>query len=336
MTAIFVAVLALATRAAVAQACTGDGDCVNPNPPCTAVTCILGQCQVQPLDGNNCIPPDDLCAAAGVCSDGRCFRTATINCDDNNPCTVEECLPSLGCRHHTFTCDDGNSCRDEVCDPAVGCIFTPNGTCDENPKSLGYWRHLCQYHPGHDQYFTAWDVYCLRDLCVFSSLEGQWSICQQLETSAQGDACHQAETELLVLALNLCRARLAPSDVARPSCGSETTVGDELAAADAALCDPDRTEATCRHNECSASEITSGQAIGANTLRVTAQGSSQVRLDWDPPFGPAGLAPARLYRVWRRVLPDGPAELLVETTSQHFTDNGADMPFFAYDVTIAR
>ena len=88
-------------------------------------------------------------------------------------------------------------------------------------------------------------------------------------------------------------------------------------------------EQSCRHADCTSTEIASGQALGTNTLRVTSQGSSQIRLDWDPLDASTELASSRLYRVWRGVLPDAPLELLVETTAQHYTDNDAGRSFVA-------
>jgi hypothetical protein len=85
-----------------------------------------------------------------------------------------------------------------------------------------------------------------------------------------------------------------------------------------------------------ASEINSGQAIGANTLHVDRQGSSQIRLSWEPLYGAAGFAPARLFRVWRRSASSGPYVQISETTAQHFTDDHADEGFVQYQVTVVR
>src|SRR5262249_30051726 len=57
------------------------------------------------------------------------------NCDDNNLCTTDSCIPTRpgGCFNDPTPgqqCDDGNPCTGDAtghdsCDPAVGCVFAP-------------------------------------------------------------------------------------------------------------------------------------------------------------------------------------------------------------------
>jgi hypothetical protein len=113
------------------------------------------------------------------------------------------------------------------------------------------------------------------------------------------------------LLLNVCRRRVAPGQSIDSRCGPHQTVDASRAAADAALCDPARDADSCLHAECAASEITSGEALGSNTLRVRIEGSG-IRLTWDQPYAaPGALAPGR-FRIYRGTRPDGTATQIGE------------------------
>jgi hypothetical protein len=86
---------------------------------------------------------------------------ADEDCDDDNPCTQDQCLPGTGCKNTpvvevcddgdpctvgdmcidgecqsgegTLECDDGNACTDDACEPTVGCQYANNAAdCDDN------------------------------------------------------------------------------------------------------------------------------------------------------------------------------------------------------------
>ena len=212
---IFLALLALTASAAVAQQCTGQGDCEDNN-PCTAATCLSGQCNVIFLDGNDC-DDGDPCTTGSTCRDGSCPRGgAPVDCSDGDPCTDDFCDSFLGCQHAAHDCDDGNSCTDDACDPGAGCVYTQNGTCGDNPRGLGYWKHLCEHSRPGGEFISDADVRCIEDLCLFPPPNPPYVICQLFATLPGGDACARAEASLMTLALNLCRGRVAPGDRARP------------------------------------------------------------------------------------------------------------------------
>lgn len=95
--------------------CSGDGGCVNEADPS--------------LEGTACGEDGNACVSAGVCQAGTCAQEPlnTI-CDDENPCTIDDCDPLAGC---VFTaggdgsgCDDGDPCTtDDVCSQGA-CIGT--------------------------------------------------------------------------------------------------------------------------------------------------------------------------------------------------------------------
>jgi len=109
----------------------------------------------------NTAPCDDesFCTQVDACLDGKCTGASPLDCDDGNPCTLDECNPVAGCGHTeqdiacsdgtectagdqciagqcvggpAVLCDDDNPCTDDSCDPAVGCVHTNNAhTCDD-------------------------------------------------------------------------------------------------------------------------------------------------------------------------------------------------------------
>ncbi|MGM0575858.1 MAG: hypothetical protein ACQEXJ_09035 [Myxococcota bacterium] len=142
-----------------------DGECVGvPVPcgdgnPCTDDICDpdTGECSHEPNeapceDGNACTDGD-------TCSGGSCQAGPELDCDDDNPCTKDTCLPAAGCVHQVATeatCDDGDPCTigdacvDGACVPGDflncddGNLCTvdscgPDGECHHEP--IG---HLCE------------------------------------------------------------------------------------------------------------------------------------------------------------------------------------------------
>ncbi len=125
--------------------------------PCTINYCDLenGECVSEYHDG----PCDDgdLCTVDSHCMAGECVGVPR-DCDDGNPCTLNECDPIRGCVETLLTgpcddgnvctsntvcrfgacvgdlkdCDDGNFCTDNPCDPVEGCLTIYNDNpCDD-------------------------------------------------------------------------------------------------------------------------------------------------------------------------------------------------------------
>ena len=133
--------------------------------PCTADSCdglvgcvhefVAAPCD----DGNQCTPVD-------TCLNGQCQGSGVLDCDDQNTCTTDSCLPASGCAHKVdagpcdddnpctindscvngicspgklVDCDDGNSCTDDGCGPDGLCTHVANAAdCnDGNECTLG-------------------------------------------------------------------------------------------------------------------------------------------------------------------------------------------------------
>jgi hypothetical protein len=72
----------------------GDG-CDDGN-SCTTDECIQGTgCVFEPINGGTC--QDNPCFEPGVCIEGVCVSGDPINCDDENECTQDFCVPEFGC-----------------------------------------------------------------------------------------------------------------------------------------------------------------------------------------------------------------------------------------------
>jgi len=64
------------------------------------------------------------------------FDCDTLNCDDDNICTIDTCSPDLGCifnpgPENNSPCDDGDACTDaDTCQDGI-CVGPPNPLCEE-------------------------------------------------------------------------------------------------------------------------------------------------------------------------------------------------------------
>jgi hypothetical protein len=103
-----------------------DGVGIEP-PPCDSTVCRTGRldeatlrCIQSPLpDGEAC---GDRCVT-GACSSGACVG-ALVDCDDQDPCTVDSCAPGEGCLHAPKICAAADPCSVGSCAPGVGCVQT--------------------------------------------------------------------------------------------------------------------------------------------------------------------------------------------------------------------
>ncbi len=119
--------------------CDGDVDeltCDDDN-PCTQDTCNgTDGCAHSPLTQGECLD-QDACTIGDHCQDGVCVGSP-IACDDDNPCTDDECDGLGGCQftNNTAACDDadpctvGDTCADGKCTGyAVTCDCQENADC---------------------------------------------------------------------------------------------------------------------------------------------------------------------------------------------------------------
>ncbi len=152
--------------------------------PCTADSCDAGLgCIHTPIDEceNQCEKPQDCyliaygpvsctiadCVIDGESGMGTCAGTP-LACDDGNPCTVDACVPLLGCQYYltdpqcTFECvidldcDDGNPCTTESCNGQSQCDYSLV-TCDDLDECTVDW---CDLDTGACAYVECPDCIC--------------------------------------------------------------------------------------------------------------------------------------------------------------------------------
>jgi hypothetical protein len=90
--------------------------------------CCTQTCDFRPA-GTPC-PDGNLCNGDETCSAfGQCVPGTQLDCDTNNPCTVDTCIPATGC--HQENQPDGTTCSDgQLCNGAEICV---GGTCTDQP-----------------------------------------------------------------------------------------------------------------------------------------------------------------------------------------------------------
>ena len=117
-------------------------DCNDGN-PCSKDTCVSSKgCIHTALDCgdgdactvDSCNPGTGACSHVPKdCGDGNlrngvetcqpnlgCQPGLALNCNDQNACTDDDCLPASGCSHQPVSCDDGEPTSEDHCDPAIG------------------------------------------------------------------------------------------------------------------------------------------------------------------------------------------------------------------------
>ena len=238
--------------------------------------CALGSCQsgapVSCDDGNPCTsdscdavdgcvhadaegPCDDLneCTTGDQCVGGFCLGEGALACDDDNPCTLDICLPQGGCSHEDLTgpcsdgdpctvndacldglcasgaplvCDDGNPCTEDACG-AEGCEYAPvtGAPCDDgNVCTL---TDLCEGGAcsGADPEDCDDEDICTTDYCD----PGQGCVhilntapCDDGDVCTLGDACHLGQC--LGAATLLCEdSNACTQDSCDPDVGCQFT-----------------------------------------------------------------------------------------------------------------
>jgi hypothetical protein len=261
-------------------------------------------------------------------------------CEDDNTCTADSCDPATGgCLHANLLdgqlCTDGNLCTTGDACLAGVCTPTSSGLSEPNPRTNGYYKRLCHGPHSGDQLVDA-DASCVAHVATtFAGITTVAEICDVIEPShANSDACDRAEDDLMVLALNICRARVCTAQSIGSQCGANATVGESLAASDAILDGPARSSDTCSHAKCLDEEINTGRALELNSLIVNREAGG-VRLTWLPPYSNDGSAAPETFHVWRRAHGTlSPFVMVGEVTDLTFLDTQSGNGSWDYEITV--
>ncbi|MBW1810093.1 MAG: hypothetical protein JRJ87_17990, partial [Deltaproteobacteria bacterium] len=115
-------------------------DCTDAD-PCTTDLCDpLTGCLSPPApDGTSCTNHDP-CDGEETCRSGVCTNGAPLDCDDQNSCTIDSCVPALRCKHEPFpdgdNCGRCGQCLDGVCDGDTNCASGCNSVTPTRTVSL--------------------------------------------------------------------------------------------------------------------------------------------------------------------------------------------------------
>jgi hypothetical protein len=148
--------------------CEDPGPCSDSTPTCFGVDCVCHQTHFP--DGAVCTPDEDGCYAnPPVCKFGACIAGPYSTVDDQNPCTADACVAGQ-IVHEPISgdCDDGDPCTVEDYCVAGQCIAGSLKECAASECQVGAW---CDTAAGGCVYETAPDgVVCVpSELCALTS-----------------------------------------------------------------------------------------------------------------------------------------------------------------------
>lgn len=102
--------------------------------PCTTEACDSKKGCVSVNNGALC-DDGNACTVGDVCKNGSCASGVALDCDDNNPCTLDACDMAKGCTYVVLegvACNDGNACTtNDKCNAAAVCVGGPAPNCDD-------------------------------------------------------------------------------------------------------------------------------------------------------------------------------------------------------------
>ena len=283
----------------------------------------------------------DTCNGAGTClannlPDGTLCGDAGTQCTNQDTCLAGVCHDN-GTQPDGTPCDDGNSCTTgDACHSGI-CSGDNTALGEPNPETNGYYKRLCHGPHSGDQ-LTAADAACTAQVAplTFGWVTSVSDICGVIEPSQpNNDKCQQSEDDLMVLALNICKAKVCQSQSIDSQCGSNKTVGQSLLESDAIFSNPNRTADTCQHGKCLDEEINTGRALEMDTLTLSREGSN-IRMNWNPPYLNDGTGHPTAYHVWRRVAGSMAAFTLIDTVTPPTTtylDTDAGTTAWEYEIT---
>jgi hypothetical protein len=180
-------------------------DICNDDNACTVNDCSTTPCKFVPIDctgGNKCISP--ICQRNSTNPFNGCTN-ATINCDDGNECTVDDCSPATGCTHTPKICDDKNACTDDTCDDKLGCVYTFFNISERCNKGDLCTNYTCDAYVGCQEAPIKCDN-TFNDSCI-------WVVCDALlGCSPAPKQCNYSGTKDAACYINYCDSSKSDTD----------------------------------------------------------------------------------------------------------------------------
>jgi|GEM_PF-1653199 len=241
----------------IPECCTSDAAC-DDGEQCTLDTCDDGVCTNTPFTFNECVT-DAECGPIPVCKDaacvcGKCEFAEPLLCDDGDDCTIDECVPGIGCVstpdpqccQTNAECNDGNDCTVDSCNAGV-C------TNEQIPDCCVFDEDCHDNNP------------CTTNLCVNGSCEFDLNLecCQTDPECDDGNPCTN-DTCITLLQFGICQYNPVPGPTCCASDGDCTPNQCETASCDNFECvyesDPSccTSNADCNDNDSCTDDICAG------------------------------------------------------------------------------
>jgi hypothetical protein len=251
-----------------ANACTLDdlcaaGTCAPGTPrscddgnPCTADSCDpeLG-CVFTALSDVAC-DDGEVCTTGDACVAGVCQGGGPTDCDDDSLCTVDRCVPGIGCDYEDLTplCVDDNPCTDETCDGALGCVYPFNtDPCDDTNFCTD--ADTCFEGACLGTAIDPDDINsCTNDSCdpaVGPVYVNNTFVCDDLNACTVGDVCADGSCEPGTTPLACDDGDVCTDDFCDPTLGCDTSFNTDPCT-DNSVCTIDD---TCGDGTCSGETI---------------------------------------------------------------------------------
>ena len=189
-----------------AEKCDGkDNDCdgltdesaCDDGSPCTDDNCDpKAGCSATNNEGL-CDADGSVCTKDDKCANGKCLSGKVLNCDDNNPCTNDECdsktgckntnAEGLGCNFDDNPCTVGDACKEGKCIAGATKACATEEACVEGKCNL-FKGGVCEYKDKGGQACDDGNPCTSFDTCNADSCLGKTTDCDD-KTACTIDAC---------------------------------------------------------------------------------------------------------------------------------------------------
>jgi len=292
------------TLLCVDEQCVLDADtvveCAPSTNSCVVIACDsdTGGCvETQLEDGLPC-DDGDLCTEGDACIEGACEGGMPLFCDDDDPCTGDECDPALGCTLAPLSgvpcqdgdpCTGGDLCEDGECVAGESiCDCEEHADCaefdDGNPCTGTYIcvDNACQVDPGTvvlcaELIFSV----CMKNQC--DPATGQCAMTAQPDETPcdDGDVCTEYDActggECGGVAVLCDDGNPCTDNVCDPSAGGCVALNNNTACDDGDVCTEDDlcvagacqgTQISCDDGNSCTFDLCDGEAGCTNTVKV--------------------------------------------------------------------
>lgn len=169
------------------RVCDTNAECNDGN-QCTTDTCLADGSACTNVQHSGPCSDGNACTVGDACVAGICVPGPAPDCNDNEDCTIDACVPAQGCVNYLIVipipCDDGNSCTtNDTCQIGVCRGTAPNcddgNPCTDDICSDGGCTHVNNSRPCSDG-----DACTGGDVCSGGSCHGGGPL-----SCDDGDAC---------------------------------------------------------------------------------------------------------------------------------------------------